>query len=28
MGASAKEAVLIANRFSIYCGNGVDEFVL
>ena len=26
MGATAKEAVEVACRFSIYCGNGVDVF--
>lgn len=26
MGATARQAVEIASRFNIYCGNGVDEF--
>jgi ATP-dependent protease HslVU (ClpYQ) peptidase subunit len=28
MGATAREAVAVACRFNVYCGNGIDAFDL
>ncbi len=28
MGANAREAVVVAIKYNVYCGNGIDSFVL